>query len=546
MRFGPVPTAEAKGAVLAHSIRLASGAIKKGTLLDDAAIARLDDEGVAEVVAAVLEAGDVGEDAAAERLAGRLAGETVRADAAFTGRANLFAEQAGVLCVDRDAVDRLNRVDPSVTLATLPAFEAVEAGRMVATVKIIPFAVDGSVMERAEAVLAEAPRTLSVAPFKPMRVGVVSTLLPGLKPAIVDKTLAILTDRLAPAGATIVAEERVAHEAPALAAALRGLSEAGAELLIVFGASAVVDRKDVIPSAIEAAGGTVAHFGMPVDPGNLLLLGDLDGRRVIGAPGCARSPKENGFDWVLHRTLAGLTVTPDDIVGLGVGGLLMEIVSRPQPRAEPTAEREAAERSVAAVILAAGRSSRMGSHKMLATVDGVPLVRRTAETALASLAERVVVVTGHRGDAVAAALEGLDVERVHNPGFADGLATSLEAGLGALGDEVEAAVVLLADMPMVDTAMVDRLIDAFDPETGALIVVPTHGGKRGNPVLWSRRFFPELMAVTGDKGGREILAGYPDAIVEVELGAAAALDIDTPEALADIGGRAAGEGEQGG
>jgi molybdenum cofactor cytidylyltransferase len=539
VRFGPVALADAEGAILAHTVRLSSGALKKGTVLDDAAIARLRADGLAEVAAAVLEAGDVGEDDAAARLAKLLAGTTIRADAAFTGRANLFAETAGVLVVDRDAVDRLNRVDPSVTLATLPAFEAVEAGRMVATVKIIPFAVEGGVMQRTEAVLTGAPAILAVAPFRPMTVGVASTLLPGLKPTIVDKTLRILEDRLAPAGARIVAEERVPHAAAALAGALHRLSEAGAELLIVFGASAVVDRHDVIPAAIEEAGGTVEHFGMPVDPGNLLLLGRLDGKRVIGAPGCARSPKENGFDWILHRTLAGLEVTRDDIVGLGVGGLLMEIVSRPQPRAEPVTEGEADRRPVAAVVLAAGRSSRMGSPKMLATVDGVPLVRRAAEAALASRADHVVVVTGHRGADVSDALDGLDVACVENPAFADGLSTSLAAGLAALGDDIEAAVVLLGDMPMIEAAMIDRLIDAFDPETGALIVVPTHGGRRGNPVLWSRRFFPELMAVTGDKGGREILDDYPDAIAEVDLGEAAAVDIDTPEALSEIGGRQA-------
>ncbi|MGX1308571.1 molybdenum cofactor cytidylyltransferase [Amorphus suaedae] len=538
MKFGAVALDAAAGAVLAHTVRLSSGALKKGTVLDGPALARLKEDGLTKVVAAVLDPGDIGEDDAAARLAGRIAGPTVRADPAFTGRANLFAEVAGVLVVDRDAVNRLNRIDPSVTLATLPAFEAVEAGRMVATAKIIPFAVSAEVMAQAMAVL-EAAQVMSVAPFQPMKVGVVSTLLPGLKPTIVDKTLAVLADRLAPAGAEVVAEERVPHEADALAAALGRVSGAGADLLIVFGASAVVDRHDVIPAAVEAAGGTVEHFGMPVDPGNLLLLGRLDGKRVIGAPGCARSPKENGFDWILHRTLAGLEVTRDDIVDLGVGGLLMEIVSRPQPRAEPVVEREADSGPVAAVVLAAGRSSRMGSPKMLATVDGVPLVRRAAETALASRADRVVVVTGHRASDVAEALDGLDVTCVNNPDFADGLSTSLSAGLAALDDDVAAAVVLLGDMPMIEAPMIDRLIDAFDPAAGALIVVPTHGGRRGNPVLWSRRFFPELMAVAGDKGGREILADYPDAIAEVELGEAAAVDIDTPEALREIGGRQA-------
>ncbi len=106
-------------------------------------------------------------------------------------------------------------------------------------------------------------------------------------------------------------------------------------MVIVFGASALCDFDDVIPAAIRAAGGEVLRAGMPVDPGNLLVLGRLGETPVIGAPGCARSPKENGFDWVLDRLIAGLDVTSDDIAGMGVGGLLMEIPTRPQPREMP-------------------------------------------------------------------------------------------------------------------------------------------------------------------------------------------------------------------
>ncbi len=276
-----------------------------------------------------LEPGDVDENEAARRLAERVVGEGLRVDRAFTGRANIFALQAGVLQVDAGAIDQINGLDESVTIATLPPFRAVEPGEMVATVKIIPFAVPGAALD---AVLASVTsRPLSLEPFRPLRVGVVSTMLPSLKASVVDKTLRVLADRLAPARATVVAEERVPHETAALAEVLRRFAPA-CDLTIVYGASAIADRRDVIPAAIVAAGGIVRHLGMPVDPGNLLLLGTLAGKPVIGAPGCARSPKENGFDWVLQRLLAGLDVTPDDIRRLGTGGLLMEIVSRPQPR----------------------------------------------------------------------------------------------------------------------------------------------------------------------------------------------------------------------
>ncbi len=170
-----------------------------------------------------------------------------------------------------------------------------------------------------------------MAPYRPLRVGVISTLLPGLKPSVVNKTLGVLEARLAPARARLVEDRRCAHETDALVETLRAV-EGRCDVVIVFGASAITDRRDVIPAALEAAGGRIEHFGMPVDPGNLLLLGDLNGKPVIGAPGCARSPKENGFDWVLGRVLAGVPIRRADIQAMGVGGLLMEIDSRPQPR----------------------------------------------------------------------------------------------------------------------------------------------------------------------------------------------------------------------
>src|SRR5205085_4784071 len=227
----------------------------------------------------------------------------------------------------------------------------VVAGKMIATVKIIPFAVEARSRDRALAVANEAKPLVRVAPYQVKKIGVVSTRLPGLADKVIEKTLKILGDRIAPAGATIVAERRVPHESRALAQALDEVLRAGAELVIVFGASAIADRRDVIPAAVEQIGGEIGHFGMPVDPGNLLLIAQAQGRPVLGAPGCARSPKENGFDWVLMRLLAGLDVSREDIVGMGVGGLLMEIVTRPQPREAPQV---ADGRRVAAIVLAAG------------------------------------------------------------------------------------------------------------------------------------------------------------------------------------------------
>ncbi|GJD95080.1 molybdopterin-binding protein [Methylobacterium iners] len=329
MKFGRVATREAAGRIAAHGVRTDGVTLRKGQRIEAADALRLDQAGHHALVAATLEPGDVGEDEAAADLAERIAGANLRCAPPFTGRCNIHSGVAGVLLVERGAVDAINGVDEAITLATLPPFKPVVPGEMVATVKIIPYAVPRESLARASSVAPDP--ALSIAPYRRRRVGVISTMLPGLKEATVAKTLRVLAQRLEPTGAAIAADFRTAHDAASVAEALQE-ARAACDLVVIFGASAIADRRDVIPMGIEAAGGQVDHLGMPVDPGNLLLLGRLGDVPVIGAPGCARSPKENGFDWVLHRLLAGLAVTRSDVTALGVGGLLMEIVSRPQPR----------------------------------------------------------------------------------------------------------------------------------------------------------------------------------------------------------------------
>jgi molybdenum cofactor cytidylyltransferase len=534
VRFGPVPVAEAAGSTAVHTVRTQDLLLKKGTLITLEHIAALQAAGVPEVVVARLEPGDVPEDIAAGRIAEKLVGTNVRAERAFTGRANLFATAPGVLIVDGGVVDRINAIDESVTLATLPSYRAVVEGEMIATVKIIPFAVTGATLERVLDPAESGEPVVRVAPYQVRRVGVISTLLPGLAPKVIDKTIRITADRLAPTGAAIIDQQTIPHEPSALTTAIEESIAKGAELLLVFGASAIADRRDVIPSAIEAAGGRIEHFGMPVDPGNLLLVGDVKGNPVLGAPGCARSPKENGFDWVLARLLARLPVRREDIVGMGVGGLLMEIVTRPQPRLEPPPP---ASPRVAALVLAAGQSRRMGGpNKLMAEIKGKPLARIVVEQVLASKADPVVVVTGHQPERMREALQGLKVSWQHNPAYDAGLSTSLRAGIAALPPESDAVIVCLADMPRVSSGLIDRLIDAYEPERGALIVVPTFQGKRGNPVLWPRRLFAELMAVEGDVGAKHLIGQHGEGVTEVAVDDAAIFfDIDTPAALAEAG-----------
>jgi molybdenum cofactor cytidylyltransferase len=169
---------------------------------------------------------------------------------------------------------------------------------------------------------------------------------------------------------------------------------------------------------------------------------------------------------------------------------------------------------------------------MLAEIGGKPLVRIAAEQALASRAKPVIVVTGHEHEKVEKALGDLPVRFVHNRDYAEGLGTSLRTGIAAVPPQADGAIICLGDMPQVDSGLINKLLAAFDPERGALVVVPSIDGKRGNPVVWSRRFFNELMSITGDVGARHLIGQYAEAVVEVPLkGEAALTDVDTPESL---------------
>ncbi len=535
MIFGPTPLAMAEGAILAHSVAAGGLRMKKGRYLSAQDVAALAKAGVGEVIAARLEMGDVDEDTAANAIAKACKGNGARLQAAFTGRCNLYADAPGVVVIDPGRVDRLNRLHEAITIATLAPNEAVEAGQMLATIKIIPFAAPRAAVDQAIAIAGDSAPLLHIAPYRRRRAGLIMTTLAGTKAKVLDKTSRVLRDRLERLGSELADERRCPHAAEAIALAIQAQLEQGLEPILIFGASAITDRRDEVPGGIVAAGGVIQHFGMPVDPGNLLLLAEHDGRAVIGLPGCARSPKLNGFDWVLQRLLADQPVGRDEITAMGAGGLLKEIPSRPQLRAGAAAVAPKAP-SIAALILAAGQSRRMGvTNKLLAEIDGKAMLARVVEVAQASQVEHIVAVTGHEADIVAAALAHYDVPVVHNPDFADGLSTSLQRGVGELADDIDGVIVLLGDMPRIAPLHIDRLIAAFNPLEGRAICVPTYQGKRGNPVLFGSQFFAEMADVGGDSGAKHLIGEHEDDLVEVPMeDDGIFLDVDTPDALTAI------------
>lgn len=532
MKFGPLTLDRAKGALLAHSLSVLGLRLKKAHRLTSTDIAALRTAGIESVIGAVLEPGDVPENEAAARLAAALAIDGVEIREPATGRVNIHARDGGIFTVDRAIIDAINKVDPALTIATLAPFDAVQSGQMVATVKIIPFAAPEAAL-RAAIDAARMGEAFAVNAFQPRRVALFQTTLPGVKPSVLDKTTRVTRDRLARSHSILETELRVPHEDAALSSALSKLGPES-DLVLVFGASALCDWDDVIPAAIRRAGGTVERAGMPVDPGNLLVLGSLDGRTIIGAPGCARSPKPNGFDWVLDRLIAGIPVTAADIAAMGVGGLLMEIPVRPQPRDTAAAPKRLI---VHAAILAAGRSSRMhGPNKLLAEFDGKSLIRRVAEAVTSSRVDATHIVLGHQRDRIAAALDGLDMAFIDNPDYADGLSTSLKAAERALPPEVNGLLVVLGDMPGVTANAVDAMLDAFARAGGQAIIRATDSGKRGNPVLLPRALFAEIERIEGDTGARHLVEGASLPVIDVELGAAASLDLDTQDAVRLAGG----------
>lgn len=529
MKFGPVRVLDAEGAILAHTIIAGGKTWRKGAILSGEDVTAMARSGLESVVAVVMEPGDIDENEAAALIASALAAPGFDIRPATTGRVNIHALDAGVFLASRAGVDAINAVDPAITLATLPDLATVEAGQMLATVKIIPFAVSGALARKAADIAARA-RVIGLRLFQLRRVGMVQTMLPSVKDSVLDKTVRQTAQRLARSGSIVTGEMRVSHDEASVAHAIEELSREN-DMVIVFGASAVSDARDVIPAAIGLAGGTVKRVGMPVDPGNLLVVGDVAGKPVIGAPGCARSPKLSGFDWVLDRILAGLDVGDREIAAMGVGGLLMEIETRPHSREPKTHHPDA----VYAVLLAAGRGERMGGlNKLLADFAGKPLVRHALDALAAARVRATVIVVGHERDRLKAAVRGSGIRIVENPDYATGLASSLKAGVNALPPNAAGALIALADMPAVQAADLDLLIDAFTQAKGKAIVRATCRGKRGNPLILPRTMFGALATLSGDVGARHLVETSELEIIDVEIGPGASLDIDTPAALTAV------------
>jgi len=543
MKFGEFLVAEAEGLVLAHSLRVSGISFRKGRMLTEEDVSSLRAAGLDTVIGAMLGPTDVAEDAAAEEIAKAIGGNGIALSAARTGRCNLMAQAPGMIRVDERLIDRINTVSETVTVSTLPNYSAVISGQVVATVKIIPFAVEVPIMNKVRSYTENNNSIVALSPYLPRQFYLINTELPSLKKSVMESTIIITRERVVSVSGTLENVVNCPHTSDGIKGALAECLSRGAEFILISAASATVDRDDVAPAAVVAAGGVVDHVGMPVDPGNLLVIAHINDVPVLVMPGCARSPKLNGMDWVLQRLAAGISVTSTDVMHMGAGGLLVDILARPLPRRRAVHDNHnqpnKGSLNIAAVVLAAGQSRRMGrKNKLLADVGGMSLVRRTVETVVKSSVKSVVVVTGHQASDIKVALKELDVVWAHNDGYEHGLSTSIATGISALADGVDGVLVCLGDMPALEYLHINQLIEGFNPDCGHSIGVPVHRGKRGNPVLWPRQFFDEMSKISGDVGAKHLIGENVSLVYEVEFEDTAVLtDIDTPRQLSEYQSR---------
>ncbi len=336
MKFGPVPLDEAEGKILGHNVAGPDGKrlLRKGKPLDAKAVEALRGLGRRVVYVAELEPDDVEENEAARRVAQAAVGASVRLRGAATGRINVLAAALGVFRIDAKRLAELNRSE-GITLASMEAHSVVRPGQVVATVKVIPYAIPSKSIAEVEAIGARPTPLLWVDALEPKQVGLVLSGSPSLEERL-NESFSPLVERVEALGSTIASRHFVTLEdetgESALVKVLERLRAERSDLILLAGETAIMDRHDITPRAVERAGGTVVSVGAPVDPGNLLMLAYLEDIPILGAPGCARSRKTNVVDWVLPRLLAGDRLIRQDIVSLGSGGLLEDVPERPMPR----------------------------------------------------------------------------------------------------------------------------------------------------------------------------------------------------------------------
>ena len=535
MKILSLSPSEAIGHLSVHAIRTPQLNIRKGAVIHPEDAARMIEAGISKIISAVADDGDVHEDEACDILADLLRGEHIAFSPASTGRVNFTSQCLGLLRYDTEKLKQINLIDEGITLALVQHNQLLAPGDMAATLKIIPLFISRASLQKVAALLSDS-QLFAIHPLASKKVQLIQTRFEHQSPAIFDATAAVTQERLVKLGSQLEGNTVIAHTQDALQEALDAACSGDAELILISGASAIAHRDDLIPRTLVESGGVVDHFGLAVDPGNLLMLGHIQDKLVIGMPGCARSPKLNGLDWVLHLYLAGLPLNESELASMSAGGLLMEIASRPLPRS--LSSRKPKKPHIEAVLLAAGTSSRMGEvNKLTIDIEGTPLIRRVADAIVSSDADGLTVILGHQAEHVSEALQGIDARFIFNPDYLSGQSTSVQCGVTHLPQAATDMMVFLADMPFITADVINRLIDAHIKlqDRWSRITLPSVGGNRANPVLWGEAFFDEIKTLSGDTGARALFNTYQSAMNMIEMDELhLSLDADTEEDVMHI------------
>ena len=531
MKIKSLAPQDSIGAVLAQTYNLPSKIISKGTFVTNEFVGYFKIGNVKTILCAVPEEGDIHEDEAAKAISSAIDKNHIYADKASTGRVNFKSQSLCLVRYDRDFIKEVNLVDESIAFSIVEHNQLLAEGDLIATLKIIPFFMQKKYVDRVIKMLAK-DELFKIHNLKKKEVTLIQTCFEWQKKSIFTATSNVTKARLEALGCSLKKEKLINHDYDTLCAIIRSSVKNDPEILLISGASAITDRSDYIPKAILSEGGELIQYGLAVDPGNLLLIGKVGKTTVIGMPGCARSPKLNGFDWVLQLLMADIPINREELADMGAGGLLMEIASRPLPRALAKSVSKG-EKKVMGVILAAGNSTRMGrENKLLRNIGNAPLIRNTAIEMLKSDLDSCSIVLGYQSDKVADVIKDLNVNLILNPLWKEGQASSLRAAINTLDSTYSDLLIMLGDLPGIKSSHINSIIEEhlITDNRKSKITIPSFKGQKGNPVIWGRSFFHDLSNLEGDVGGRNLFSEHPAAINILEMDDPWVVkDADTPE-----------------
>ena len=531
MKIENLDPKESKGSILAQSYNLSDRTLTKGTYLSEAMVEILTKENVKTILCAVPQEDDMHEDNAAEAISKAIDRNQLYSEEASTGRVNFRTPTLSLVRYNRDLIKKLNLVDESIAFSIVEHNQLLAKNDLIATLKIIPFFVSKICVERVVGLLSKN-ELFEIHSLEEKKIDLIQTYHNWQKKSIFKATSNVTKSRLETLGCTLKKERLIPHDHKLLCSEIKSSIDSGAQILLISGASAITDRSDFIPKAILSEGGEIIQYGLAVDPGNLLLIGQIGSATVIGMPGCARSPKLNGFDWVLQLLLADIPINKDELADMGAGGLLMEIASRPLPRALAKSVNKR-EKKIMGVILAAGNSTRMGKdNKLLKNIGDAPLIRNTVIEMLRSDLDNCSIVLGYQSDKVADVIKDLNINLILNPLWKEGQASSLKAAINTLDSTYSDILIMLGDLPGIKSGHINRIIEEhlLTNNRRSKITIPSFKGQKGNPVIWGKSFFYDLSNLDGDVGGRTLFSEHPAAINLLEMDDPwVVTDTDTPE-----------------